>query len=106
VDGSLGSKTAAFHEAFTDAPGNTGLLVETPEDLYHWIAGADSAGLHVMLHAIGDRANELILDVFERVAREHGTAGARGDRRFRIEHAQHLAPADIPRFRELGVIPA
>src|SRR5690606_14118069 len=56
--------------------------------------------------AIGDRANELILDVFERVAREHGTEGTGGDRRFRIEHAQHLAPADIPRFHELGVIPA
>ena len=57
VDGSLGSHTAAFLEPFTDAPNDRGLLVNTPEDLYRWIAGADKAGLHVMVHAIGDRAN-------------------------------------------------
>ena len=103
VDGSLGSKTAAFHESFSDEPGNTGLLVNSPEDLYRWISGADRAGLHVMVHAIGDRANGLLLDIFERVQREN-TGAVRPDRRFRIEHAQHLAPADIPRFRDLGVI--
>ena len=65
-----------------------------------WIAGADKAGLHVVVHAIGDRANATLLDIFERVARENGAR----DRRFRIEHAQHLAPADIPRFGALGVI--
>lgn len=103
VDGSLGSKTAAFHEDFVDSPGNRGLLVNTEEDLYRWIAGADRAGLHLLVHAIGDRANDLLLDMYERVLRENpGNA----DRRFRIEHAQHLAPADIPRFRELGVIAA
>jgi predicted amidohydrolase YtcJ len=102
VDGSLGSHTAAFHEPYTDAPGDSGLLVTTPEELYTWTSGADRAGLQVMVHAIGDRANELQLDIFERVARENGTR----DRRFRIEHAQHIAPADIPRFGELGVIPS
>ncbi len=102
VDGSLGSHTAAFDEPFTDAPGNRGLLVNTPEDLYRWTAAADRAGLQVMVHAIGDRANRIQLDIFERVARENGAR----DRRFRIEHAQHLAPADLPRFAELGVIPA
>jgi predicted amidohydrolase YtcJ len=100
VDGSLGSHTAAFHEPFTDVPSSRGLLVNEPDDLYRWIAGADSAGLHVMIHAIGDRANDLLLDIYERVAREHGTR----DRRFRIEHAQHIAPADIPRFASAGVI--
>jgi predicted amidohydrolase YtcJ len=100
VDGSLGSHTAAFHEPFNDAPKDRGLLVNTPEDLYRWISGADTAGLHVMVHAIGDRANGLLLDIYERVAKEHGAR----DRRFRIEHAQHLAPADIPRFGQLGVI--
>jgi predicted amidohydrolase YtcJ len=100
VDGSLGSHTAAFHEPFTDAPGDRGLLVNTPEDLHRWIAGADGAGLHVMVHAIGDRANALLLDIFGRVTRENGPR----DRRFRIEHAQHLAPTDIPRFGTLGVI--
>ena len=102
VDGSLGSHTAAFHEPFDDAPKDRGLFVNTPEDLYRWISGADSSGLHVMVHAIGDRANGLLLDIFERVAEENGVR----DRRFRIEHAQHLAAADIPRFAKLGVIPS
>jgi predicted amidohydrolase YtcJ len=102
VDGSLGSHTAAFHEPFLDAPKDRGLLVNTPENLYAWISGADKAGLHVMVHAIGDRANGLLLDTFERVARENGPR----DRRFRIEHAQHLSAADIPRFGALGVIPS
>ena len=100
VDGSLGSHTAAFHEPFADAPRDRGLFVNTPDDLYRWIAGADRAGLHVMVHAIGDRANATLLDLFERAVRENGPR----DRRFRIEHAQHLAAADIPRFGRLGVI--
>jgi hypothetical protein len=100
VDGSLGSHTAAFHEPFTDDPKSQGLFVNTPDDLYAWISGADRAGLHVAVHAIGDRANATLLDIYERTARENGAR----DRRFRIEHAQHLAPADIPRFATLGVI--
>jgi hypothetical protein len=100
VDGSLGSHTAAFLDPFDDAPGDRGLLVNTPEDLATWILGADTAGLHVAVHAIGDRANRLLLDVYERAIREHGAR----DRRFRIEHAQHLAPDDIPRFGRLGVV--
>jgi predicted amidohydrolase YtcJ len=100
VDGSLGSHTAAFHEPYDDARGDRGLLVNRPEELYAWIAGADRAGLHVMVHAIGDRANGLLLDIYERVAQENGPR----DRRFRIEHAQHLAPADIPRFARQQVI--
>jgi predicted amidohydrolase YtcJ len=102
VDGSLGSHTAAFHDPFDDAPEDRGLLVNTPEDLYRWISGADRAGLHVMVHAIGDRANGLLLDTYDRVARENGAR----DRRFRIEHAQHLTAADVPRFASLGVIPS
>ena len=100
VDGSLGSHTAAMLQPFTDAPSDTGLLVNTPDDLYRWVSGADKAGLNVMVHAIGDRAIRMQLDIFERVARENGAR----DRRFRIEHAQHIAPADIPRFAQLGVI--
>jgi predicted amidohydrolase YtcJ len=102
VDGSLGSHTAAFLEPFTDAPNDRGLLVSAPEDLYAWVSGADRAGLHVAVHAIGDRAINLILGIFERVASENPTR----DRRFRVEHAQHIAPADIPRFAALGVIPS
>jgi predicted amidohydrolase YtcJ len=100
VDGSLGSHTAAMLEPFTDAPADRGLFVTPPESLYAWTRGADAAGLHVIVHAIGDRAIRTQLDVFERVEREHGPR----DRRFRIEHAQHLAPADVPRFKALGVI--
>ncbi|HEU4785999.1 MAG TPA: amidohydrolase, partial [Gemmatimonadaceae bacterium] len=100
VDGSLGSHTAAMLEPFTDAPADTGLFVNAPEDLYRWTSGADKAGLNVIVHAIGDRAIRTQLDIYERVAREDGPR----DRRFRIEHAQHIAPADIPRFAKLGVI--
>jgi predicted amidohydrolase YtcJ len=100
VDGSLGSHTAAFEEPFSDAPRDRGFFVNSPEDLYAWISGADKAGLHVLVHAIGDRANTALLNLFERVVRENGPR----DRRLRIEHAQHLAPSDIPRFAALGVI--
>jgi predicted amidohydrolase YtcJ len=102
VDGSLGSHTAAFLEPFTDTPTDRGLLVNTAEDLESWTKDADRAGLQVVVHAIGDRAIRLQLDVFERVARVNGPR----DRRFRIEHAQHIAPDDIPRFAKLGVIPS
>ena len=100
VDGSLGSHTAAMLQPFTDAPSDTGLLVNTPDDLYRWTSGADKAGLNVMVHAIGDRAIRLQLDIFERVEKENGPR----DRRFRIEHAQHIAPSDVPRFAKLGVV--
>ena len=102
VDGSLGSHTAAMMQPFTDAPGDTGLLVNTPENLYAWTSAADRSNLHVIVHAIGDRAINLQLNIFERVERENGPR----DRRFRIEHAQHIAPPDVPRFAQLGVIPS
>ncbi len=102
VDGSLGSHTAAFLEGYTDDPASRGLLVNTAEDLEQWTAGADRAGLQVAVHAIGDRAIRLQLDIFERTA----TANGPRDRRFRIEHAQHIAREDIERFGELGVIPS
>ncbi|HTK53665.1 MAG TPA: amidohydrolase [Gemmatimonadaceae bacterium] len=100
VDGSLGSHTAAMLQPFTDAPSDTGLFVNTHEHLYEWTSGADKARLHVIVHAIGDRAIRDQLDIFERVEKENGPR----DRRFRIEHAQHIAPSDIPRFARLGVI--
>lgn len=100
VDGSLGSHTAAMLRPFDDAPKDSGLLVTSPESLYARTSGADKAGLHVMVHAIGDRAIRIQLDNYERVEREDGPK----DRRFRIEHAQHIAPSDLPRFAKLGVI--
>ena len=66
VDGSLGSHTAAFEQPFSDAPKDRGFFVNTAEELYTWISGADRAGLHVMVHAIGDRANRTLLDIYER----------------------------------------
>ncbi|MFP5356703.1 MAG: amidohydrolase, partial [Gemmatimonadota bacterium] len=102
VDGSLGSHTAAMNAPFTDAPNDSGFFVNSPEELYAWTAGADKAGLHVAVHAIGDRAIATQLDIFARVAKENGAR----DRRFRIEHAQHVAPGDFARFAELGVIPS
>ena len=102
VDGSLGSHTAAFHDHYTDKADDKGFFINTKNDLYQWISDADKANLHVMVHAIGDSANHALLDIYERVIRENGER----DRRFRIEHAQHLAPPDIPRFAQLGVIPS
>lgn len=103
VDGSLGSSTALFFEPYTDNPQLAGLLHSQmfPEGIMEKrIAAAEEAGLQVAIHAIGDKANALILDVFERVVQEHGTR----DRRWRIEHAQHLRPEDIRRMGRLGVI--
>ncbi len=100
VDGSLGSHTAAMLEPFTDAPNDRGFYVSSNEDRYAAIKAADAAGLQLFIHAIGDRAIREQLDIFARVASENGPR----DRRFRIEHAQHIAPADITRFAALGVV--
>ena len=102
VDGSLGSHTAAFFKPFTDAPGDSGFFITPEPVLYQRIKSADSAGLHVMTHAIGDKAIHTLLNIYERVSKENGDR----DRRFRIEHAQHIAPNDIPRFAQLNVIPS
>src|SRR5439155_313556 len=102
ADGSAGSRTAYFFEPYADSAGYSGLMQNTPKDLATWIGSADSAGLQVAVHAIGDRANAIILDIYDSVTRAHGPR----DRRFRVEHAQHLRPQDIPRFGRLGVIPS
>ncbi len=102
VDGSLGSKTALFSQPYEGEPHNRGLRVTDPSDLAHWVRAADEAGLQVAVHAIGDEANHELLDLFEAVSGETGPR----DRRFRIEHAQHLHPADTARFAVLGVVPS
>jgi predicted amidohydrolase YtcJ len=103
ADGALGSMTAWMDAPFVGHPGNSGLagadLIDA-DRMYADIRGADRAGLQISIHAIGDRANHTILDLYERAERENGPA----DRRFRIEHVQHLRPADIGRFGPLGVI--
>lgn len=102
-DGSLGSTTAWFFEPYTDAPHTCGLPsneMAEEEEMYANLREADRAGLQLVIHAIGDRANHVILDMCERLQKENGIR----DRRTRIEHAQHLRPSDIPRFRDLNVI--
>jgi hypothetical protein len=103
ADGSLGSTTAWFFEPYTDAPNTTGIPSPEllhPEEMYAHMRDADKAGLQIAVHAIGDRANKSILDLFEKLEKENGSK----DRRLRIEHAQHLRRADIPRFAQLHVI--
>jgi hypothetical protein len=100
VDGSLGSHTAAFIDPYTDLPTDSGLFVNSEEDLYNWVSNADKSGLQVAIHAIGDRAINVLLNIYERVEKENGER----DRRFRIEHAQHISPGDIARFAQLNVI--
>lgn len=100
IDGSLGSSTARMFEPYLNEKESTGVFVTPPGTLRVLIEGADKAGLSVAVHAIGDRGNAELLDVFAEVIKKNGPR----DRRFRIEHAQHLRPADIKRFKELGVV--
>jgi predicted amidohydrolase YtcJ len=100
MDGSAGSRTAYFFEPYSDSAGYYGLLQHPEADMRRWIGSADSAGLQIAVHAIGDRANAILLSIYDSVARTHGPR----DRRFRVEHAQHLRPQDIPLFGKLGVI--
>src|SRR5436309_1212392 len=100
MDGSAGSRTAYFFEPYSDSAGYNGLLQHPEADMRRWIGSADSAGLQVAVHAIGDRANAILLSIYDSVTRAHGPR----DRRFRVEHAQHLRPQDIPLFGKLGVI--
>lgn len=99
-DGSIGSATAALYEPFVSNPASTGLLLHTPDELGRMISEADAAGFQLAVHAIGDRANSLVLDAFERAAAADGPR----DRRFRVEHAQHVRAADIARYKALGVV--
>ena len=102
-DGSLGSTTALFYDPYLDAPNTSGIASDEmfPDGaMLERVRNADRAGLQILIHAIGDRANDLILTMYEQTARENGNR----DRRFRIEHAQHLRPADIARFARDKVI--
>jgi predicted amidohydrolase YtcJ len=101
ADGSLGSTTAWFFDPYLDAPNTSGLArAEVNTTMKQNIVDADKAGLQVFIHAIGDRANATILDYYANVESANGAR----DRRFRIEHAQHLRQEDIPRFGQLKVV--
>ena len=102
MDGSAGSRTAYFFDAYDDSAGYHGLLQNTEADMRTWIGNADSAGLQVAVHAIGDRANAILLAIYDSVTRAHGAR----DRRFRVEHAQHLRPEDLPLFGRLHTVPS
>ncbi|WP_333839963.1 amidohydrolase [Novosphingobium sp.] len=99
-DGSLGSRTALMYLPYLDESGAQGIVVTDPKDLKAWMAGADKAGLQVTAHAIGDEANDIVLDTMAAVT----TMNGKRDRRFRIEHAQHLREESIGRFARQGVI--
>ena len=101
ADGALGSRGAALLEDYADEPGVRGLLVTPPDRLYAAAHAASAAGFQTAVHAIGDRANRDVLGMFERI--EHELPAARGLRP-RVEHAQVLDRADIPRFARLGVL--
>jgi predicted amidohydrolase YtcJ len=102
ADGALGSRGAALHDAYCDDPGNTGLVLVPGEEVERLTLEAGALGFQVCVHAIGDRANTLVLDAFERAL----ARVPRPDHRLRVEHAQILADADVPRFRRLGVLPS
>ena len=103
TDGSLGGHTAFFFDPYLDVPDTCGLLLPDmfpAGSMERRIREADLAGIPVSIHAIGDRANAILLDIFEAVAQANGPR----DRRFRIEHAQHLRQSDIDRMGRLGIV--
>lgn len=100
MDGSLGSSTAKMFAPYVIDAKNTGVYVTEPDTMRSLIRSADAAGLNVCVHAIGDEANAVLLNLFADVAKQNGAK----DRRFRIEHVQHLRPEEYKRFKALGVV--
>lgn len=101
VDGSLGSTTAWFYQAYNDEPDKKGFPIDDLNDFSSWIKQGDAAGLHVTIHAIGDKANDWLLDQFLKVEKENPN---NFQRRWRIEHAQHLSQSAINRIAEHSII--
>ena len=102
TDGALGSRSAWLLSPYTDRPGHSGAAVIPMAEVYETGKKALASGFQLCVHAIGDRANREVLGQFERVFAD--VPGAARDHRFRIEHAQHLSAADIPRFAAMNVI--
>jgi hypothetical protein len=101
IDGALGSHGAWLLEPYTDLPSSTGLTLKPVPDIEKTARIAMKHNFQVNIHAIGDRANREVLDVYERIFRDNPD---KHDLRWRIEHAQHIDPTDVPRFEQLGVI--
>ncbi|HEX8773580.1 MAG TPA: amidohydrolase [Pyrinomonadaceae bacterium] len=107
MDGALGSRGAALLEPYADAPETSGFLTAKPDELLPMFIEALRQGIQIETHAIGDRANRVTLDLYEKAFAAVPTAQRKvGEPRWRIEHAQIVNPADIPRFARLGVIPS
>jgi hypothetical protein len=104
IDGALGAHGAWLLEPYEDLPDSAGLTLEPVEEIERTAELAVKHGFQVNTHAIGDRGNREVLDIYERVWQRANVSGK--DLRWRIEHAQHIDPADVPRFAELGVIAA
>ncbi|HEU4623138.1 MAG TPA: amidohydrolase [Steroidobacteraceae bacterium] len=105
IDGALGSRGAALLAPYSDSPSSTGLLVNQPEALAPILREALKRGIQIETHAIGDRGNRIMLDLYEQAfAAVPRSERAVAEPRWRIEHAQILSPEDIPRFAKLGVI--
>lgn len=102
VDGSLGSTTAWLYQPYIDAPNSIGLNITDTHDLKKWVTSADSVGLQVVVHAIGDRANGFILNAFQSAISKNGVK----ERSFRVEHAQHLNDSLVNQFARLQVVPS
>jgi predicted amidohydrolase YtcJ len=100
ADGALGSRGAAMKEPYSDDPGNRGLLFYDQEELNEMVMKSVGAGYQTNIHAIGDRANDVVLNAFEKAKEEYGDQGLR----HRVEHAQIVSLEDIPRFAELDLI--
>jgi predicted amidohydrolase YtcJ len=101
IDGALGAHGAWLLEPYTDMPESVGLVLEPEDEVRGTAEVAVKHGFQVNTHAIGDRANQRVLDIYQEVFEANGSPE---DLRWRIEHAQHLHPDDVPRFAELGVI--
>ena len=103
ADGSIGSRTAALFKPYSDEPDNRGILsaeMHPPEAMRERLMQADAAGLQLRVHAIGDRAISMVLDMFDAIEKANGYH----DQRMTIEHVQHTAPDDLERFARLHVI--
>src|SRR5437763_9766440 len=106
-DGALGSRGAALLEPYSDKPDTSGFLTQKPEELLPMFEEALRRGIQVQTHAIGDRANRIILDLYEQALKAVPPDQRKiREPRWRVEHAQIVNPVDLPRFAKLGVIPS
>ena len=100
ADGALGSRGAALWQPYSDDPGNTGLLITSQADIEKVARDAVAHGFQVCTHAIGDRANRIVLEAYA------AALGGPNDHRFRIEHAQVVALPDFQRFKDFSILPS